>query len=302
MKETFSGYYKDSDILNVLRTNKAIIVIDPLVLNSLFWFDDDIWRPILDLLRKREGSLWLPYSMADTYHRQIMPAIVSRIHSLVSIKNRIKQAADLMKTIPMKKDIEDEFKKISDEVSAKLTKEIAYVRQKGRKDSAIRGAIAELYKGKIGLPNNDPDPKSFKVKSYMNIDDTNAISENDLSQYESSVRTIIPQKDKNDIILHTLIKLGEDKNKDIVYIITKPSEYWSIFIGRTSFGPNPDHQTYFRKNSGHDLYCCTFSTFIDQLSYIEDVFLNESVKNNLRRLSYTSDVQNNDEDIFSIVR
>lgn len=42
-------------------------------------------------------------------------------------------------------------------------------------------------------------------------------------------------KSRNDIILHTLIQLSKNKQKDVLYVYSEPSEYWSVLIDKTSF-------------------------------------------------------------------
>ena len=50
MKETFPGYYKGTDLVDALKTNKIIIVLDSSVLCNLYGLPDDVWKKILDLM------------------------------------------------------------------------------------------------------------------------------------------------------------------------------------------------------------------------------------------------------------
>ena len=54
MKETFPGYYKGTDLVDALKTNKIIIVLDSSVLCNLYGLPDDVWKKILDLIKIKE--------------------------------------------------------------------------------------------------------------------------------------------------------------------------------------------------------------------------------------------------------
>ena len=68
-----------------------------------------------------------------------------------------------------------------------------------------------------------------------------------------------------------------------------------VIIDKTSFGPNPEHQTYFKKETvGHDFYCCTFSSFMNKLAESLDKNLPDNVKRSLKKLSYGAMIQNDE--------
>lgn len=296
MKDTFSGYYKDIDISTILKSDRAIIVLDSMVLCNLYGYKDDVWKPLLALINEKKNLLWMPYNMAYAYHREIIPTLIQKIQLLISAKNRLKQAADILKTIPFEEGYLDNYNDASESTSTRLTREIAFLKQQGKKDSVLREAIAELYKGRIGGSNNDPDPKSYRVRKYPESNEADALTGNNLNS-TSSCTEGERIHDKNDIILHTLIKLSSDKNKDIIYVMSEPSKYWFAFIGKTSFGPNPDHQIYFCKNtSGHNLYCCPFAAFMNSLSLAISKKISPEINAHLKQFSYGAALQNWDNE------
>lgn len=299
MKRSFSGYYKDVDIEQVLKDNDAIIVIDPVVLCNLYGFHDEVWKTVISIIEKKKELLWLPYNLALAYHRGIVPVIIQKIQLLITIKNRLRQSSDFLSTLPFDLPIIPEYEEISGDLSRHLTKEIAILKQRGKKDSEIRESIASLYKGRIGEPNNDPDPQSFKIKTYSEITEADAITgqcTDSISHSNANVNGLNVEENSNDVILHTLIQLSKDKHKDILYIISEPSRYWSVFIGKTSFGPNPEHQTYFMKNSdNHNLFCYPFASFMTHLSNSLDIRIQSEVYSSIKRLSYGSMLLNNDD-------
>ena len=291
MKHTFFGYYKDLDISQVINTDNAIIVLDSTVLCNLYGFNPNVWKPILDMLEEKKDLLWLPYNMAYDYHKNIIPRLTQKIQFLTSIKNRLKQSEELLKNIPIEHSIFHKYTIESKNIFQTLIKEIAYLRSKGKKNSELREAIASLYTGRIGVPYNDPDSDSFNIKSYPSVNEADAITGNKSITSNKCPDSSLQNKD--DIILHTLINLSNDKNKDIIYVTSEPSQYWSIFIGNTSFGPNPDHQNYFQKNtSGHLLYCCPFAAFMSNLSCALNKELDNEITYNLKKFSYGYSLQN----------
>lgn len=299
MRKTFPGYYKDAEIGDILNNNKAIIVLDPIVLCNLYGYNKETWKPVLDLISTKKDMLWLPYNMAYAYHKGIMPMLVQKIQLMNSINNRLKQASDMLNLVPFEKGLLDNYQKSYKFISSLIDKEINALRQKGKKDCEIRETIANLYDGKIGLSNNDPDPNSFKVKTYTESTEVDAITGNTATCQDKIELSGTPKPDKNDIILHTLIKLSKDKNKDVIYVLNEPSEYWSIFIEGTSYGPHPDHQTYFSKYSqGHNLFCFSFASFVHHLSHAVKKQLPFDVLENLKQLSYGTLVQNDGNDFL----
>ena len=105
-------------------------------------------------------------------------------------------------------------------------------------------------------------------------------------------------QDKNDVILHILIHLSSDKHKDVLYVTNEPSSYWSVFIGRTSYGPNSERQTYFKSKSENNFYCCPFASFMQQLAASFNEPLNDQLKGNLKKMCYGTIPQNDDADLI----
>lgn len=298
MRNSFFGYYKDEEISQVLCRNKVVIVLDPLVLCNLYGLHEEDWKPVIELLKRKEDSFWLPYNMALFYHQNIRSSLLQKIQLIVSIKNRIKQSLDLLNTLPYASENADHFRLSSKKISIELTKEIAKIRQKGKRDCEIRDAIADLYEKRIGQSDNDPDAHSYKIKNYIQATEIDALSgPPSPASDEISVEPLY--SDKNDVILHTLIKLSTDKNKDVIFVTSEPSEYWSLFIGKTSYGPNPERQLYFYKNtSGHNLYCCPFASFMSHLASSLGEVLPQEIRANLNKLSYGSITQSGESELY----
>lgn len=302
MKKSFSGYYKDKDLGDILKSNDILIVLDSSVLCNLYGLHDEVWKPILSMLDKKRNCLWLPYVMASNYHRGIFPILVNKIQLLVNLKNKLQRTTDLLKSLPFPCSDDQTFKESSNRLSKRLTREIAIIKQRGKKDSDIREAISKLYNGRVGTSNNDPDPKSFRISSYNSeVTEADALSEVGQSVVTTKLAVNDQHKnsDPNDIILHTLIKLSKDKNKDILYVISGPSDYWSVFIGRTSYGPNPEHQSYFNRNTNnHSFYCYTFASFMQKLSACIGETLSAEIRRSLNKLSYGDMLQNDEGDFM----
>ena len=297
MKSKFSGYYKDKDLTEVLRTKDAVIVLDSSVLCNLYGFHDEVWEPVLDILQIKSDCLWLPYNMAAKYHRGIVTILIKKIQLLISLMNRLRQTVDMLKNLPFSFPESHSFEEMSKSISKELTLEVAKIKQRGKKDSEIRSRISELYCGRGGSSNNDPDPKSFKMLSYKEVTEADALS-GKRAAVTTSNATLGEQSievESNDVIFHTLIKLSKDKDKDIIYVTSEPSEYWSIFIGKTSYGPNPEHQSFFdRETNGHRFYCCAFASFMQKLAVSQNTELSDEIKSSLRKLSYGAMIQNDE--------
>lgn len=293
MKENFPGYYKDEDLVDVLKRKNVLIVLDSSVLCNLYGFHDETWKSIIDFLDKKRDALWLPYNMALAYHQGIVHTLENKINLLVSLKKRLLQTTNMLNDLPFSFTEYQLYKTQSDTISSRLTREIAMMKQRGKKDSEIREKIAQLYKGKIGISNSDPDPQSFKVTTYKNITETDALSDKNNHVEGVNEQKISKEMDNNDVILHTLIKLSKDKSKDVLYVISEPSDYWSIFIGKTSYGPNPEHQSYFYKSTfGNNFYCCPFASFMQNLAISVGETLSGEIKSSLKWLSYGAVAQN----------
>lgn len=295
MKEKFSGYYRQKDLSEVINSNKVVIVLDSSVLCNLYGLHDEVWMPIIDMIGRKANALWMPYNLACDYHRGIIPTLRKKIQELVSLKNRLLQTTEILKTLPFQIDENEIFANLSKNLSNKLTREIALIRQRGKKDSDIREKLAKMYESKVGCSNNDPDPHSYNVSSYKDANGIDAISGKNMASSKSSTIDDQQVKSRNDIILHTLIQLSKNKQKDVLYVYCEPSEYWSVLIDKTSFGPNPEHQSYFKEQTvGHNFYCCTFSSFMNKLAESLDEKLPDNVKHSLKKLSYGAMIQNDE--------
>lgn len=295
MKEKFSGYYRQKDLSEVINSNKVVIVLDSSVLCNLYGLHDEVWMPIIDMIGRKANALWMPYNLACDYHRGIIPTLRKKIQELVSLKNRLLQTTEILKTLPFQIDENEIFANLSKNLSNKLTREIALIRQRGKKDSDIREKLAKMYESKVGCSNNDPDPHSYNVSSYKDANGIDAISGKNMASSKSSTIDDQQVKSRNDIILHTLIQLSKNKQKDVLYVYSEPSEYWSVLIDKTSFGPNPEHQSYFKEQTvGHNFYCCTFSSFMNKLAESLDEKLPDNVKHSLKKLSYGAMIQNDE--------
>lgn len=295
MKDKFSGYYRQKDLSEVINSNRVVIVLDSSVLCNLYGLHDDVWMPIIEMIGKKANALWMPYNLASDYHRGIMPTLRKKIQELVSLKNRLQQTTEMLKALPFQIDDNEMFANLSKELSKRLTREIALIRQRGKKDSDIREKLAKMYESKVGCSNNDPDPHSYNVSSYKDANEIDAISGKNTASSSSSTVDEQQGKSRNDIILHTLIQLSKNKQKDVLYVYSEPSEYWSVLIDKTSFGPNPEHQSYFKERTvGHDFYCCTFSSFMNKLADSLDESLPDNVKRSLKKLSYGAMIQNDE--------
>lgn len=295
MKEKFSGYYRQKDLSEVINSNKVVIVLDSSVLCNLYGLHDEVWMPIIDMIGRKANALWMPYNLACDYHRGIIPTLRKKIQELVSLKNRLLQTTEILKTLPFQIDENEIFANLSKNLSNKLTREIALIRQRGKKDSDIREKLAKMYESKVGCSNNDPDPHSYNVSSYKDANGIDAISGKNMASSKSSTIDDQQVKSRNDIILHTLIQLSKNKQKDVLYVYSEPSEYWSVLIDKTSFGPNLEHQSYFKEQTvGHNFYCCTFSSFMNKLAESLDEKLPDNVKHSLKKLSYGAMIQNDE--------
>lgn len=295
MKEKFSGYYRQKDLSEVINSNKVVIVLDSSVLCNLYGLHDEVWMPIIDMIGRKANALWMPYNLACDYHRGIIPTLRKKIQELVSLKNRLLQTTEILKTLPFQIDENEIFANLSKNLSNKLTREIVLIRQRGKKDSDIREKLAKMYESKVGCSNNDPDPHSYNVSSYKDANGIDAISGKNMASSKSSTIDDQQVKSRNDIILHTLIQLSKNKQKDVLYVYSEPSEYWSVLIDKTSFGPNPEHQSYFKEQTvGHNFYCCTFSSFMNKLAESLDEKLPDNVKHSLKKLSYGAMIQNDE--------
>lgn len=124
----------------------------------------------------------------------------------------------ILRNLPFSFPERSDYEKLSLRISNKLTLEIANIKQRGKKDSEIREAISQLFYKRVGALNNDPDPMSFRISSYNEVTEADALSGRNSS--EMPVNTAISEEQQisnpNDIILHTLIKLSKDKNKDVL--------------------------------------------------------------------------------------
>jgi len=255
MKKLFSGYYSEELSFDLLK--KSVIVISYEVLCSLYCMPIETAKQLIRCIAEIKEQLWLPYIIAEKYHRMSNIVIDRYFNRLQDVLMKIVHAKEALDAIPYTVEHRDWFNATSDCVASALRRRMVEVRGNIKKKSVIKNQIACVFEDKVGQDNSDPAPESFDIFQYK-VKDTAApivseASNNNEGNYEQR-------------LLHSLIDLSKSKDKNIVYITSTLSAEWSLVINKTSYGLKPEISTYFsKKTQGHQLFCITFWTFLSLL-------------------------------------
>lgn len=296
MKQSFPGYYKDKELSDVLKSKDVIIVLDSSVLCHLYSLHNEEWKAIVEMIGKKADILWLPYNLACDYHRMIVRVLKNKIQVLDSLKHKLQQTRSMLEALPFCVDESKMFETLSKTISERMDQERNLLKQRGNKDSEIRERLAQLYKSKVGCSNNDPDPHSYTVASYSAADEVDAISGAKPSPSQTTTDNQ-KAKSRNDIIFQTMMQLATDKKNNVLYVYCESSDYWTVSMGGTSYGANPEHQSSFKKTTGFTFYCCSFASFMEELAKDLGEEMSDKMKGCLKNMSY-GDLNQDDEFLY----
>lgn len=288
MKKIFSGYYSTNKEFDEIMNNSAIVV-DPEVLLSLYTFPQNISNDVIKVLKSIEGQLWMPYIMAQDYHKRIDETIVNKLRQLNSI---IQKGQGFFKELQASKinvwtnDSESaQFNDLLKRATRKVEREMVNIRSNFKHNSSLRSDIADLFENRVGIKEDDPHPQSLPDIEEENMKRT------DILENSAAAEGSIEKRDYHKIIISTLSKISTDKNKSIVYVLkTHHSWLYDLKNSNITYGPKPQILTMFKDLShGNSLYCYVIPIFANLVNKKKNLGISQETFSFIKEISYNQD-------------
>jgi hypothetical protein len=92
MQDVYLGYYPPSEEDFKRFWQHGIVVLDTNVLLNLYRVSQNTRNEVLDVLRKLEGRLWLPYQVGLEFHKRRL-AVINEQHAVYRSLRDILQRA-----------------------------------------------------------------------------------------------------------------------------------------------------------------------------------------------------------------
>lgn len=288
MKKTFLGYYttlKDSDDI----LNETVIVIDPDVLLCLYKLPQKTSEIILSILQNVKRQLWLPYIMAQDYHKKIDITITERLATLNQIiikgkeyyTNLTQANIEIWGSDNERLLFENSLKKATKQIE----KEMVNVRNNYRHDSELRNKIAELFKDRVGIKEDDPHPQGIPQVEEENMKRTDILNN---SEAEEGTKE---KKDYHAVIISTLAKVSTDKGKSVIYVLCNHYQWlYDVKENNRVYGINPEILSSFLDESENkQLKCYVLPKFLKILIKKYSLCIQDDVINEIKKYCYNRD-------------
>lgn len=259
MKSKFPGYYHPSTEHFDNMLSSALIVFDTNILLDLYRVSSETSKNLMDIIRKLDRRLWIPYQVACEYHRDLFNVVGDQI-------KKYEESADIIKKIRERMAEKRNHPFLPEELSEKAMSLFGELekyfkeQQNNLQDVIIEKSIKEdlgdLLEGKVG-----------ECLSQKELED---IYLEGKSRYESKIPPgYMDVKDKqgNDIYGDLVIwkevqKKSIESKRDVIIVTDDVKEDWFMrFRGKTC-GPHPLLIKEFKDITNQNVYIYTLDGFL----------------------------------------
>lgn len=268
MKTKFSGYYNltDDEVSDLWKN--CVFVLDTNVLLDLYRLSPEVQNVLWEILDKIKERIWIPYQVAEEYHRNILDVIIGQakkcddaITDLEKLKNKVSQCFTEGRNFPyIEKSLQKKIVDACEEVSESIKKE--------------KETIDDL------ILNN---PTKEKLSSLLVNKVGERFSENELNDIykegEKRYKRKIPPgyadtkpKEGDNIygdlvIWKEIIKYAKNNEKDIILVTSDNKEDWfnKKYKGKTT-GPRCELRMEFKQETSKMYYAYSLSSFFEKAS------------------------------------
>ena len=290
MKRKFPGYYHPSEEQFNKMLKDALIVFDTNILLDLYRVSSDTSKNLMEIIRKLDKRLWIPYQVALEYHKELFAVINNQIKKYEESSNIIKTIRERMaekRNHPFLP--EDLFEK-----AMSLFSELEnYFQQQQKKmqdivlEKSIKEDLGDLLGGKVG------ECLSTKELEDIYIEGANRYAAKIPPGYMDA-----KNKQGNDVygdlvIWKEIQKKSIESKCDVIIVTDDVKEDWFMQFKGKNCGPHPSLIKEFKDNTNQNVYIYTLDRFLalseklkfdvkdETIQEIEQRKLEERIGNNL---------------------
>ncbi len=284
MKNKFPGYYRPTEEHFNIMLKNALIVFDTNILLDLYRVSSDTANNLMDIIRKLDKRLWIPYQVAKEYHNDLFSVISGQIkkykESEETISTICKQLAEKRNHPFLSEDLHkksmslfNELQLFFDEQKQKLVNIVM--------EESIKEELCNLLDGKVG--------DGFDTKELEDIYKEGTV------RYPSKIPPgYMDTKNKqgNDIygdliVWKEILKKARDEHRDVLFITDDVKEDWFLRFDGNTYGPHPLLIQEFKNVTGQNIYIYTLDRFLGQAEKMEFSVNADTIKEIEQRKTFT---------------
>lgn len=264
MRDIFHGYYSLSQEEIKEFWESCVFVFDANVLLDLFRLSRKSTDRLLDIMEAQKERIWLPYQVAEEYHRNLSATISEQAKRC---EKTIELLAKLLEELGVKKNQSflDSIHKEASEHLKELEEKLKAKRESTQKllhENPNKDRIASIFKGKIGEEISSEKrterckeaQKRYDEKIPPGFCDAKSKSE--------------PECYGDYLVWCELIEYSQKEKKHILFVSGDVKEDWVCQARGQHIGPHPDLRREFRKKTSKTYYSYTLDSFLEEYSRI----------------------------------
>lgn len=299
MKRKFPGYYHPSEEQFNKMLKDALIVFDTNILLDLYRVSSDTSENLMEIIRKLDKRLWIPYQVALEYHKELFAVINNQIKKYEESSNAIKTIRERMaekRNHPfLPEDLSEKAMSLFNELES-------YFQQQQNKlqdivmEESIKEDLGDLLGGKVG------DCLSTKELEDIYIEGANRYASKIPPGYMDA-----KNKQGNDVygdlvIWKEILKKSKESKCDVIIVTDDVKEDWFMQFKGKNCGPHPSLIKEFKDRTNQDVYIYTLDRFLalseklkfdvkdETIQEIEQRKTEERIQNNLFDIFLSKDV------------
>ncbi len=258
MKNMFLGYYELTSEESAVIWNDSIIVTDANVLLNLYTYSTSTWEELLRLMTELKDRLWLPFQVADEYHRNRVSSIRKEARRYSEIHNSLKIVADELGARKRHPFIDPELFKDFQELSARMDAALktgekahsAFVRK-----DPIREQLTDIFEGRVG------ESLRSDVLDKIYRDGAVRYAKKIPPGYQDEKKPE-PERYGDLVVWREMIEKAKCLKKGMVFVTDDAKNDWWLIIDGETIGPRPELLREFQSETGQTLCICKSDEFI----------------------------------------
>lgn len=260
MKDIFHGHYHPT---HEDFWENCIFVFDTNVLLDLFRLSERSTTRLLEIMETQKERIWLPYPIAEEYHRNLNTTIceqAKRCQEIIEHQNKLLELLRTKKYQSFLGDLPREVSPHLEDLGKKLEKKKEEI-QELLHNNKTKERIAEIFHGKIGKQAKQADRETrckeaeerYKKKIPPGFSDTK--------------KKDAPECYGDYLIWSELIEYAKESKKPILFVSGDIKEDWVCKANGQYIGPHPDLRQEFKdKTGGQSYYSYTLDGFLKEYS------------------------------------
>lgn len=265
MKTKFSGYYDLTDEEFSDLWNNCVFVVDTNVLLDLYRLSPEAQKVLWEILDKIKERIWIPYQVAEEYHRNISSVIIGQakkcddaISDLEKLKNKVSQCFTEGRNFPyIEKSLQKKIVDVCEEISECINKEKKAIDDLISKNPT-KEKLSVLLANKVGEPFSE--------------NELNDIYKEGEKRYKKKVppgyAETKPDNIYGDLVIwKDIIRYAKNNRKDIILVTSDNKEDWfnKKYKGKTT-GPRCELRMEFKQETSKMYYAYSLSSFFEKAS------------------------------------